>query len=95
MMNQHSADTVTEYLSVPGGNIAFEEHGTGPLVLLIPGMGDLRSIYRFLAPALAAWRNDEKLLSVSLAAQAVLGPRYFSAPLARFKTVRLDESLEF
>ena len=54
MANQHPADTTTQYLSVPGGNIAFDERGTGPLVLLVPGMGDLRSTYRFLAPALAA-----------------------------------------
>jgi pimeloyl-ACP methyl ester carboxylesterase len=27
--------------------------GTGPLVLLVPGAGDIRSEYRFLAPALA------------------------------------------
>ena len=54
MTNRHSADTTTQYLAVPGGNIAFDERGTGPLVLLVPGMGDLRSTYRFLAPALAA-----------------------------------------
>ncbi|MGV8912528.1 MAG: alpha/beta fold hydrolase [Rhodoglobus sp.] len=54
MTNRHSADTTTQYLTVPGGNIAFDERGTGPLVLLIPGMGDLRSTYRFLSPALAA-----------------------------------------
>jgi hypothetical protein len=53
MTNQHPADTTTQYLSVPGGNIAFDERGTGPLVLLVPGMGDLRSTYRFLAPATA------------------------------------------
>ena len=28
--------------------------GTGPLLLLVPGMGDLRGSYRFLAPALRA-----------------------------------------
>ncbi|EAR24709.1 putative hydrolase [marine actinobacterium PHSC20C1] len=54
MTNQHSGDAATQYLAVPGGSIAFEERGTGPLVLLVPGMGDLRSTYRFLAPALAA-----------------------------------------
>ena len=54
MINRHSADTTTQYLAVPGGNIAFDERGTGPLILLVPGMGDLRSTYRFLAPALAA-----------------------------------------
>lgn len=54
MTNRYPADKATQYLSVPGGSIAFDERGTGPLVFLVPGMGDLRSTYRFLAPALAA-----------------------------------------
>lgn len=40
------------YLSRPGGRVAYEIGGSGPLVLLVPGMGDLRSTYRFVAPAL-------------------------------------------
>jgi pimeloyl-ACP methyl ester carboxylesterase len=34
------------------GSIAYEIRGTGPLVLCVPGMGDLRSSYRHLVPAL-------------------------------------------
>ena len=49
-----TAELLTEYLPVPGGRIAYDIRGTGPLVLLVPGMGDLRSTYRFLAPALVA-----------------------------------------
>jgi pimeloyl-ACP methyl ester carboxylesterase len=37
-----------------GGQIAFDDEGSGPLVLCAPGMGDLRSEYRFLVPQLAA-----------------------------------------
>ncbi len=40
------------YLERPGGRIAYEIAGNGPLVVCAPGMGDLRSVYRFLAPAL-------------------------------------------
>jgi pimeloyl-ACP methyl ester carboxylesterase len=41
------------FLSVPGGTIAYEEFGgDGPLVVAVPGIGDLRSEYRFLARAL-------------------------------------------
>ena len=43
---------MTQYLSVPEGKIAYDIQGEGPLVLLVPGMGDLRSTYRFLTPAL-------------------------------------------
>jgi len=45
-----SADVA--YMSVPEGRVAYEVAGEGPLVVLVPGMGDLRTTYRFLAPAL-------------------------------------------
>jgi pimeloyl-ACP methyl ester carboxylesterase len=41
------------YLTRPTGRIAYDIRGVGPLVICLPGMGDLRSVYRFLAPALA------------------------------------------
>ena len=44
---------MTEFLDVPGGRIAYDVTGNGPLVLCAPGMGDLRQSYRFLVPALA------------------------------------------
>jgi pimeloyl-ACP methyl ester carboxylesterase len=40
------------YLNRPGGRIAYEVAGDGLLIVLVPGMGDLRTSYRFLAPAL-------------------------------------------
>lgn len=40
------------HLERPGGRIAYEVAGSGPLVVGVPGMGDLRSVYRFLVPAL-------------------------------------------
>lgn len=49
----------TQFLHRPEGMIAFDDSGTtGPLVVLVPGMGDLRQEYRFLAPQLVAagWR---------------------------------------
>jgi pimeloyl-ACP methyl ester carboxylesterase len=44
----------TLYFDRPGGRIAYEISGRGPLVVLVPGMGDLRASYRFLAPQLVA-----------------------------------------
>ncbi len=44
--------TTTEFLTRPDGRIGYDVAGTGPLVVLVPGMGDLRATYRFLAPAL-------------------------------------------
>lgn len=43
----------TQHLSVPGGRIAYDIQGTGPLLLLVPGMGEIRATYRHLAPILA------------------------------------------
>jgi pimeloyl-ACP methyl ester carboxylesterase len=40
------------FLDRPEGRVAYDIEGDGPLVVLVPGMGDLRSAYRFLAPAL-------------------------------------------
>ena len=44
----------TRFLTVDGGSIAYDVRGSGPLLLLVPGMGDLRSGYRLLAPRLVA-----------------------------------------
>lgn len=44
----------THFLTRPDGRIAYHDTGSGPLVVCVPGMGDLRSEYRFLAPQLLA-----------------------------------------
>ncbi len=46
--------TETRYLPRPGGRIAWDVTGEGPLVVGVPGMGDLRSNFRYLVPALVA-----------------------------------------
>ncbi|MDR3436558.1 alpha/beta hydrolase [Telmatospirillum sp.] len=48
-----SATSETRFLAVDGGQLAYDDTGgNGPLILAIPGMGDLRSEYRLLRPAL-------------------------------------------
>ena len=48
-----SAVSETHFLAVGGGRIAYDDTGgDGPLILAIPGMGDLRSEYRLLRPPL-------------------------------------------
>ena len=42
----------TRFLTRPEGRIGYDVSGAGPLVVLVPGMGDLRQTYRFLAPVL-------------------------------------------
>jgi pimeloyl-ACP methyl ester carboxylesterase len=49
---QHT--TNAHFLSRPDGRVAFDVDGSGPVVVLVPGMGDLRSTYRHVAPRLRA-----------------------------------------
>lgn len=49
-----SVDAPTRYLQRPSGRIAYSLEGEGPLVVAVPGMGDLRSVYRATTPALVA-----------------------------------------
>ena len=50
--NSTSPVSNASFLDRPEGRIGYDIGGEGPLVVLVPGMGDLRSAYRFLAPAL-------------------------------------------
>lgn len=45
---------MTEHLSVAGGTIAYDVTGTGPLIVLAPGIGTSRDAYRFVVPPLVA-----------------------------------------
>jgi pimeloyl-ACP methyl ester carboxylesterase len=42
----------TQYLTLPEGRIAYDSHGSGPVVLCVPSLGDRRQEYRFLVPML-------------------------------------------
>src|SRR5271169_6801621 len=50
--NPSSPVQAPRYVARPDGRVAYDVDGHGPLVVLVPGMGDLRAGYRFLAPAL-------------------------------------------
>jgi pimeloyl-ACP methyl ester carboxylesterase len=54
MTTNPQSSVATQYLSRDGGRVAYDVSGEGPLVVLVPGMGDLRATYRFLAPELRA-----------------------------------------
>lgn len=51
-MTNDTAPSTLQHLSRPEGRIGYDVTGDGPLVVLVPGMGDLRSTYRHLVPAL-------------------------------------------
>ena len=42
----------TNWLEREEGRLAYSDEGDGPLVVCVPGLGDMRQEYRFLAPGL-------------------------------------------
>lgn len=40
------------FLNRPEGKIAYDDHGTGSLIVMVPGLGDIRAEYRKVAPKL-------------------------------------------
>jgi pimeloyl-ACP methyl ester carboxylesterase len=44
----------TQFFQHQNGTLAYDDAGSGPLVICVPSMGDLRGEYRFLAPQLVA-----------------------------------------
>jgi pimeloyl-ACP methyl ester carboxylesterase len=54
MVEETMTQTTTLLLARPSGRIAYDVRGDGPLVVAVPGMGDLRSVYRALVPELVA-----------------------------------------
>lgn len=46
--------TAMHTLDLEHGTLAYDDQGAGPLVVMAPGLGDLRQQYRFLAPELAS-----------------------------------------
>ncbi len=47
-----ASEIQSEFLFRDGGRLAYDARGHGPLVVCVPGIGDLRQEYRFLAPRL-------------------------------------------
>ncbi|MGR6917848.1 alpha/beta fold hydrolase [[Actinomadura] parvosata] len=45
---------VTEFLEVDGGRIAYDVAGQGPLIVLAPGIGQIRAVFHPMAAELAA-----------------------------------------
>ncbi len=52
MTMSHGFHAPPTFLHRPEGRLAYDVSGEGPLVICLPGMGDIRSTYRFLTPAL-------------------------------------------
>ena len=59
---------MTEFFTKPEGTLAYDDSGgSGETVIMLPGMGALRSEYRYLAPALA--KEGYRVVTVDLRGQ--------------------------
>jgi len=54
MEMSQSLDVTPQRFDRPGGSLAYDVQGSGPLVVASPGLGDRRQSYRFLAADLVA-----------------------------------------
>lgn len=71
----------TQTLSTSGGSIAFDDTGgDGPLVVMIPGAGDIRSEYRFVAPMLAA--GGARVVTMDMRGHGESSPKWDSFEMA-------------
>lgn len=74
----------TRFLDLPGGRLAYDDTGEGPLVVCLPSMLDLRSQYRFLRPRLL--KAGLRVVTVDqrgMGESSARWPEYGSTPLAR------------
>jgi pimeloyl-ACP methyl ester carboxylesterase len=77
-----SSANPTRFLDRPDGRIAYDEAGAGPLVIMVPGLGDLRAEYRFLVPQLVAAGHRAVTLDIRGHGESSTGwPDYTSAAL--------------
>jgi pimeloyl-ACP methyl ester carboxylesterase len=49
-----SQPAATLFFQQSGGALAYDDQGSGPLLVAVPGLGDLRQTYRWLTPRLVA-----------------------------------------
>jgi pimeloyl-ACP methyl ester carboxylesterase len=74
LSSKSGAEAELLLLQRPDGQIAYTDMGTGPLVMMVPGLGDLKSEYRFLAPRVAA--AGYRVVTMDLRGHGASSPRW-------------------
>lgn len=86
--------TATSWLERGHGLIAYDVEGDGPLVVCVPGLGDLRGEYRFLAPTLVEAGFEVATLDLRGHGESTVGWDDLSAEAIGSDIVALVEALE-
>jgi pimeloyl-ACP methyl ester carboxylesterase len=68
----------TQYLQLAEGKIAYDDTGSGPLVVCVPGMGDVRQEFRFLVPQLVSAGYNVVTMDVRGHGEASVGWKDYS-----------------
>jgi pimeloyl-ACP methyl ester carboxylesterase len=85
----------TKFLETPEGRLAYDDSGgEGPLVVMLPGMGALRSEYRYLAPQLC--EAGYRVVTLDLRGQGESDARWseYSIPAVGRDILQLIEHLD-
>jgi pimeloyl-ACP methyl ester carboxylesterase len=70
---------MTRWLERDEGRLAYSVDGAGPLVVCVPGLGDLREEYRFLTPALVSSGFEVAMLDLRGHGESSTGWSAYSA----------------
>jgi pimeloyl-ACP methyl ester carboxylesterase len=83
----------TLYLVRPEGRIAYDDSGSGPLVIAAPSLGDVRQEYRFLVPQLVDAGYRVVTMDLRGMGESSVGWSDYSAPAIGSDILALVESL--
>jgi pimeloyl-ACP methyl ester carboxylesterase len=84
----------TRFLKTAEGTLAYDDSGgRGPAVICLPGMGDLRSTYRFLSPRMAAAGYRVITMDVRGHGESSTGWKEWDAPAVGGDVLALMRSL--
>jgi pimeloyl-ACP methyl ester carboxylesterase len=84
----------TRFLEVSGGRLAYDDQGTGQVVICVPGMGDTRAEYRLLAPQLLAAGYRVVTLDIRGHGESSVGWPTYSAAAVGADVVALARALD-
>jgi len=89
-----NAAEVTRFLQLADGKIAFDDTGgNGPLVIALPGMGDLRQQYRYLRPYLTEAGFRVVTMDVRGQGESSIGWKDYSAHAAGMDVLAMLDHL--